>query len=136
MKHADDKLEVFYDGGCIVCRQEMERYSRRDKKGLLTLVDISLPTFDPAQFDRDLKTFMAKLHVRDAAGEYYTGVDAFTKIWAVLPEPELHLLAAVVALPGVSLLARSSYWLFAHSRKFLPKAAGKCDDESCHVGHG
>ena len=135
MKQTINNLTVFYDGDCIVCRRELERYCRRDKEGVLTLVDIAAPTFDPELYGRDLKTFMARLHVRDATGAYHAGVDAFVRIWAVLPDPELHLLAAIIALPGISLLARSSYWMFAHARKFLPKASGGCDDETCNVEH-
>ena len=120
MEQNSKGLTVFYDGACRVCSMEIERYRLRDKDGLLTLIDIAAPTFDPAQYDRDLQMFMKKLHVLDDSGNFHTGVDALTRIWAVMPQPELHLLSAVVALPGVNLLASSGYWLFARCRKLLP----------------
>ena len=92
MKQKTDSLTVFYDGACSVCRREIERFRRRDKAGLLTLIDIAAPTFDPAQYGLELQVFMKKLHVRDAAGNFHTGVDALTRLWAIMPQPELHLL--------------------------------------------
>lgn len=115
-----DKLTVFYDGGCGVCRREVEKYRQMDQEGRLVFIDISAPSFEPSQYGGDLQQFMKKLHVLDASGEFYSGIDAFIRIWAVLPKSELHLLSTVVAFPGVNLLARSGYWLFARLRKFLP----------------
>ncbi len=120
MKQKVNELTVFYDGACGVCRREIESFRRRDRDGLLTLIDIAASTFDPAQYGRDLQTFMKKLHVRDVAGNFHTGVDALTRIWAIMPQPELHLLSAVVAFPGINTVARSGYWLFARCRKYLP----------------
>ena len=120
MEHINNRLEVFYDGGCNLCTREIERYRKIDSRHRLTLIDISASSFDPSQYDRDLSTFMRKLHVRDAAGDFYTGIDAFTRIWAVMPNSELHLLSAVVAFPGINLMARSGYWLFARCRQLFP----------------
>ena len=120
MMQNSNKLEVFYDGGCNLCNSEIERYRKIDSEQRLALVDISEASFDPSQYDRDLSTFMKKLHVRDTAGTFHTGVDAFTRIWSVMPRQELHLLAAIVNFPGINLVARSGYWLFARVRKFLP----------------
>ena len=134
MAQTNDHLIVFYDGGCVVCSREMEQYRRRDKGGVLILVDIAAPTFDPTQYGRDLDTFMRQLHVRDASGIYHTGVNAFARIWEVMPQPELHLLAAVIALPGINMLAQGGYGVFARFRRFLPKVEPRCDDGSCRHG--
>jgi predicted DCC family thiol-disulfide oxidoreductase YuxK len=126
-------LTVFYDGSCIVCSRELEKYRKMDSAGRLKMVDITAPTFDPSLYDRDLQTFMAKLHVLDNSGEFHTGVDAFTRIWRVLPQSWMHLLSTIIAFPGIRLLARTGYWAFAHVRKFLPKVSKKCDDDSCRI---
>ena len=120
MAHNNNSLEVFYDGGCNLCNREIARYRKIDSRRRLTLIDISAASFDPSQYNRDLCTFMKQLHVRDAAGTFHAGVDAFTRIWSVMPQSELHLLAAIVNFPGVNLIARSGYWLFARLRNFLP----------------
>lgn len=135
MGQKQERLTVFFDGSCRVCSREIEHYRQRDTDGRLLLVDIADPAFDPSPYDRELKDFMAELHVRDASGRFHTGVDAFARIWEVMPQPEWHLLAAVIALPGINLLARGGYALFARFRKFLPKAEQQCDDGSCHLGH-
>lgn len=127
-------LAVFYDGSCRVCSREIEQYRKRDKNDQLTLVDIAAPDFDPAVYGLTQRDFMAKLHVRDASGTFHTGVDAFVRIWEAMPQPELHLLAAVVALPGINLLARGGYALFARFRGHLPKLDRGCTDDSCDPG--
>jgi len=126
------KLEVFYDGSCSVCRREMEHYRRRDRDGRLQLVDISVAGFDAGVYGRDLQAFMARLHVRDARGGFYTGVDAFARIWEVIPGAGWTLLARVIQLPGVHLLSAVVYALFARYRGYLPKRAG-CADDRCHL---
>ncbi|NIQ95330.1 MAG: DUF393 domain-containing protein, partial [Desulfuromonadales bacterium] len=60
---------------------------------------------------------MEQLHVRDADGRYYLGVDGFWAIWQAFPARSLFgLLGRLVQLPGVSALARLGYRIFARLR--------------------
>lgn len=135
MAHAGNGLKVFYDGSCIVCSREMERYRRRDRGGALKLIDIAAPSFDPVAYGRDLDAFMAQLHVLDASGAFYVGVDAFARIWEVMPQRGFHLLAALIGLPGINLMARGGYRLFARLRRVLPKSTADCRGDTCNIGH-
>jgi len=127
------RLEVFYDGDCRICRREMDHYRRIDVKGDLQLTDISVDDFDAGVYGKSRDDFMARLHVRDADGVFHTGVDAFARIWEIIPGPGFSLLAAVVQLPGIHALAGVVYRLFARYRGYLPKAAVKCADDSCRL---
>ena len=83
------KLEVFHDGGCPVCRLEIDFYERLDKSGLIRWTDIlDTPEKDlPAGKSRE--TLLGKFHVRDLPprenAHWHTGVDAFARIWRELP---------------------------------------------------
>jgi predicted DCC family thiol-disulfide oxidoreductase YuxK len=128
-------LTVFYDGSCHLCSREMASYREQDVQGHLKFVDISAADFDPAPFDRRREDFMAQLHVRDAAGEFHLGVDAFPVIWQALPENRLRWLGDLIRLPGFHLLARLGYRTFARLRTYLPRRRDSCASGTCPTGH-
>jgi len=132
IKMTTDKLEVFFDGSCSVCAQEMNHYRRRDKACTLEFIDISAPRFEAHLHGQSLERFMARLHVKSADGTFFTGVDAFAEIWRRLPGIHLDLFAAGVQLPGVHLLATLGYELFAWLRPWLPRR--NCEEGHCHFG--
>lgn len=115
-------MQIFYDGSCSVCAAEMEIYSRKGLADRLHFIDISAPEFDPAPYGITPEAFMYEMHAIDREKRVYRGVDAFRAIWQAFPTSTRYgLLGALVALPGVHLLARLAYWSFARTRKFLPK---------------
>jgi len=128
-------LKVYYDGSCRVCAREMAAYREEDTQGVLEFIDISAPRFEPHLHGGSREEFMARLHVRDGAGRFHTGVDAFAAIWTALPGARLSRLARLVQFPGVHLLASFGYEVFARLRTWLPKNQRDCDDGHCHWGH-
>lgn len=128
-------LTVFYDGSCVVCATEMEHYMRKNREGRLVFVDISDPDFDSGRYGGSREEFMAQMHVLDAQGRFYRGVDAFAVIWGVFPGRHYRLLGWFIEQPGVHLLARLGYRGFARLRRYLPKRRGVCDGGSCRMEH-
>lgn len=129
-------LEIFYDGSCIVCSTEMQSYRKRNPGNRLRFVDISSADFQPEDFGKSREEFMAKMHVRDADGSFFTGVDAFLLIWQAYPTGSIYrLFGALVGLPGINLLTRGGYSLFARFRYLLPKNTTDCDSGSCNLNH-
>ena len=127
-------LEIFYDGNCLVCATEIDRYRRNNPQGRLAFIDIRAEDFQPPEFNRSREEFLSKLHVRDAQGNFFVGVDAFLHIWQAYPSGSLYrLLAAVVGLPGIRLLARGGYTIFARYRHLLPQRKQDCADGTCHL---
>ncbi len=127
-------LDIFYDGSCRVCSREMAAYRGNNPRRRLRFIDISDPGFNARDFGRTHEDFMARLHVRDATGRFYTGVDAFDQIWQAYPSGSFYrLLAFVVGFPGVNLLSRGGYSLFARYRHLLPGKNAACDDGSCRI---
>ncbi|MDD4963642.1 MAG: DUF393 domain-containing protein [Gallionella sp.] len=73
-------LTVYFDASCGLCRHEMGAIQQHDVAQRLTLVDCSAADFDDTPFRAEGVTraaMMASLHLRDAAGAWITGVDAF-----------------------------------------------------------
>jgi predicted DCC family thiol-disulfide oxidoreductase YuxK len=128
-------LQIFFDGSCSVCAAEMEVYRRKEHGGRLLFVDIGAPEFDPTPYGITLEAFMYEMHAIDRENRVYRGVDAFRAIWQAFPAATRYgLLGALVALPGVHLLARATYWCFARIRRFLPKNREACRDGTCGLG--
>ena len=124
--HVSYPLTVFYDGACGVCSREMTHYRSIADQRLL-FVDISAADFDAASYGKSAAEFQAMLHVRDGEGRYFTGVEAFRRLWESLPSPFYPLLSGLVGLPGIHFAARTGYALFARFRHLLPAShAASC----------
>jgi len=112
-------LTIFYDGACGLCSKEINYYrSIADQR--VEFVNIAAVDFDADSFGKKTEEFQKKLHACDANGHFFTGVDAFRKLWDALPSPFYPMLSTVVGLPGIHLAARSSYAVFARFRHLLP----------------
>ena len=128
--------EIFYDGSCLVCATEIEHYRKRNPQQRLRFVDIMAADFQPQNYGKSQTEFMARMHVRDGQGEFSTGVDAFLQIWQAFPAgSHYRLFAAFAGLPGINLLTRIGYAIFARYRDLLPKKSGACDSGSCNLNH-
>lgn len=129
-------LKIFYDGSCLVCASEIAVYRRQNPQGRLIFVDISRDDFDAGAYGKELAAFMAQMHVRDAEGQFFTGVDAFLLIWQAYPVGSRYrLFGALLGLPGIKLLARFGYAVFARYRHLLPKRNVDCDSGTCNLNH-
>ncbi len=124
-------LQIFFDGSCGICSREMQIYRDQDSGARLIFFDISDPGFDAAEYDCNTKELMKELHVRDADGQFHTGIAAFARIWGSFPESPLYrLLEYSVTLPGIRLGADLGYATFARLRHLLPQ---NCPDGRCRL---
>lgn len=113
-------LNVFYDGSCPVCSREIAHYRGLDRHERLYFIDISSPSFDAGAWGLKRTGLMKEMHVQDACGRLYRGVDAFRALWLGLPRPLYHRLSRLLGLPGLHLLAVLGYRVFARLRHLLP----------------
>jgi predicted DCC family thiol-disulfide oxidoreductase YuxK len=129
-------LQIFFDGSCRVCSAEMDSYRRKNPDNRLEFVDISEDQFRPDEYDKSLGDFMAELHVRDARGNFTSGIDAFIAIWQAFPSGSVwRLAAAFCGFPGIYSLSRGGYRVFARYRHLLPRRRQDCDTGTCSVNH-
>lgn len=111
---ATGKPQVYYDGGCPLCRAEIAAYQRTEGGDGLCWVnaDGCAPAELGAGLDRTAA--LARLHVRRADGTLLQGAAAFAEIWATLPR--WRWLARLARLPFVLPALDLGYTLFLRLR--------------------
>lgn len=119
-----DRLTVFYDGSCPICRKEIAFYRRRRGADSVHWRDVSEAAGDVAP-GLCATTAMARFHVRLGDGSLASGGDAFREIWWRLPL--LKPLAILSGAPGMPWLLNAAYDRFLPFRARLQAAAGRTD---------
>lgn len=90
MDHAhradEAELSIYYDGGCPLCRAEIEHYRRCEGAERLRFIDVgrdvAAPPLGPGL---DRNAALRRFHVRDAEGRLVSGAAAFARLWRTLP---------------------------------------------------
>lgn len=121
-------LKVFYDGACGVCSREIRHY-RTIADDRILFVNIADPGFRAERYGKSEEDFQKELHLLDANGQFFTGVEAFRRLWDALPSPFYPLLSATVGLPVINFASRVSYAIFARYRHLL----GSDKADSCSL---
>ncbi len=120
-------IEVFFDGGCPLCRREMNLLKRWDRRGQIRFSDISDPAFDLRPLGKTYDEMMARIYGRLADGTWLTGVEVFRRLYAAVG---LAPIVWLTRLPGISQLLDLGYTIFARNRLRL---TGRCTGESCSI---
>lgn len=120
MRDGETKLttgaQVFYDGGCPLCRAEIGLYRKAAGAQELEFVDISDPAADlPVGLSREAA--LARFHLRASDGRLVSGAAAFAELWSHLPR--WRGLARIARWPGVSALLELAYRGFLRLRPGL-----------------
>jgi predicted DCC family thiol-disulfide oxidoreductase YuxK len=118
-----NQVTMFYDGGCPLCRREVEHNRRLDRDRRVRWIDISVQRESPQPFCLTESTEMARLHVLDGEGQMKTGVAAFVPLWNELPY--YRWLALFVQHLGLVPLLERLYepfarWRISRRRKTCP----------------
>ncbi len=76
-----NKVTVWFDGGCPLCRREIALMQRLDRRGAIRMVDVSAPdTSCPV----DRATLLARFHAEED-GRLLSGAAAFAAMWRAIP---------------------------------------------------
>ncbi|MEO1747783.1 MAG: DUF393 domain-containing protein [Pseudomonadota bacterium] len=114
------QLQVFYDGGCPICRLEVDLYDRHDKADRIEWIDIEALTDQQLPSGKSRDELLGKFHVREAeSGSWHIGIDAFARIWLALPV--WRRFAFVFSVPGIRQLAEIGYRLFLRWQRWHRK---------------
>jgi len=122
---ADFDIEVFYDGECPLCTQEIGMLRRRDRHERIRFVDIAAEGFDPSSVGVTWQALMDRIHGRLPDGTLVEGVEVFRRLYAAVGFAPL---VALTRLPGIAQLLDVSYHAFAKNRLRL---TGRCVDGAC-----
>jgi predicted DCC family thiol-disulfide oxidoreductase YuxK len=120
-------IEVFHDGGCPLCRREIEMIRIRDKHNRVRFTNIDDASFDPAELGKSYDQLMAQIHGRLPDGTWVIGVETFRHLYRAIG---FNRLVALTRLPVVSQLMDVGYGIFAKYRLAL---TGRCTTETCRV---
>ncbi len=115
--------EVFYDGGCPLCRAEIAQYRRMRGGEAIGWRDVAAgeapPEIAPEQA-------LARFHARRADGELVSGFRAFLAVWRA--NPRLSPLARALDRAPFTWVGEAAYRLFLRLRPLWrrqPPGAGR-----------
>ncbi|WP_355659753.1 thiol-disulfide oxidoreductase DCC family protein [Halomonas salifodinae] len=115
-------VTLFYDGHCPLCLREVAWLSRHPRRQRVRLVDIQAHDFDAEALDVTFEALMGRLHLRDAEGRWYRGMDASRALYHGLGYRRLVWLSE---LPGLRQLLDGGYLVFARHRIRLGRWLGR-----------
>jgi predicted DCC family thiol-disulfide oxidoreductase YuxK len=116
------EVEVFFDGGCPLCRREIAMLRRFDRHGRIHFTDIAAPEFDAAPLGQTHDELMREIKGRLPDGTWITGVEVFRRLYGAAG---FRWLIPVTRLPGIRQLLDVGYRVFARNRLRL---TGRCTD--------
>ena len=106
---------VFYDGGCPLCRAEIQTYQKANGADRVRWVDANVCYESDLGEGLNRSSALARLHVRQANGDLVSGARAFIVIWQSLPH--WRWLALISKIPGMLSLMELSYRSFLKLRR-------------------
>ena len=113
-----EKLRVFFDGGCPLCRKEIGVYKDADKAGKIFWLDVSAEQqAEPLPLPRE--KLLARFHVQSPEGQLISGARGFIEMWRQLPR--WRWLAAACRIPGAPTLLEIGYRGFLKLRPVIQR---------------
>lgn len=110
---------VFYDGGCPLCRAEIQTYQKAKGADRVCWVDANVCYESDLGEGLNRSSALARLHVRQANGDLVSGARAFVVIWQTLPH--WRWLALISKMPGMLPLIELTYLSFLKFRRLWRK---------------
>jgi len=118
------KLEVWFDGGCPLCRREIALMRRLDRRGAITFTDVADGS-GTCPIDR--AELLARFHAREG-GVMLSGAAAFAAMWRAIPL--LRPLGLAARNRAVLGLLERLYLAFLKVRPRLQRAVQRRESET------
>ena len=122
----DYEIELFFDGGCPLCKREIALLRRWDRLGKIRFTDIDAPAFSATTEGKTYQELMAEMHGRLPDRTWVRGVEVFRRLYAAVGYRRLAALSRLPILAGV---LNWGYAVFAKNRLRL---TGRCETQVCH----
>lgn len=113
-----DSLEVFYDGGCPLCRREIGYFRTLKSRVPIRWLDLTDAQAElPGDLDRC--SALSRMHVRVNGQMYYRGAAAFAVLWSQFAY--WRLIGLLLKVPPVTWCAELLYRVFLKIRPRLQR---------------
>lgn len=113
---ASDRLVVWHDGACPLCRREIVALRSLDKRGAIEFIDLT--EADEASCPLSRQDLLARFHALEQ-GQLLSGAAAFAAVWRAIPL--LRPLGLAARLPPVLALLEALYVRFLLVRPRLQR---------------
>lgn len=123
------EVEVFFDGGCPLCRREINMLKRWDRRRMIRFTDLQTPALQNGAAGKSFDELMDRIHGRLPDGSLIEGVEVFRRMYAAVG---MGWIVAVTRIPGISHLMNFGYRVFARNRLRL---TGRCSNGACAMPH-
>jgi predicted DCC family thiol-disulfide oxidoreductase YuxK len=117
-----EKLTVFYDGGCPLCRREIDFYRRLVGAEAISWVDLSAEETETPAPGLTREAALARFHVRRGDGALVSGAAALAELWQALPN--FRMAGRIAAIWPLTPLLELAYRAFLPIRQSLQRLAG------------
>lgn len=112
--NGEETIIVFYDGGCPLCRREINHYMKLASNQIIHWVDISRDDSRLSEFNLSADEAMRRFHVVGQMGNVAHGTAAFLIMWQALPG--YRHLANIIRFLHLTPLLELGYEWFAKRR--------------------
>lgn len=116
-----DSLTIYYDGQCPLCLAEIHILTARNRRGLLSFIDISDKEFANAGHPVSCAAAMATMHGRLGNGQLLTGVAVFAEAYR---RADLRFLAWLFSRAWTRPILDIGYDAFARYRHSISRVIG------------
>jgi predicted DCC family thiol-disulfide oxidoreductase YuxK len=123
-------IAVLYNGACPFCREQVDKYSAKDKFRRISFLDVSQKDFRAEDYGLNPAAVLGYMHVIDSEGRGSRGFDSLLQIWRACG---YSILSFFAGLPGIKKIAAAINRIF---NKFRYVLMGQNDPFVCDFHRG
>ena len=128
------KLTIFFDGGCPLCKREVDFLHSKNQKGSLRLIDINTSDFSSdLKYGITYKQAMDRIHAVKSDGSVIKDIKVFQEAYSLIG---LGWIYAPTKLPILDKFIEFIYGLWAKYRlkiTFRPSIERLCAERGCEL---
>tara|TARA_B100000614_G_C14347553_1_gene411561 strand:- start:290 stop:688 length:399 start_codon:yes stop_codon:yes gene_type:complete len=127
------KLTIFFDGGCPLCKREVDFMSSRNQKGFLRFIDINSSDFSFDKYGITYKQAMERIHALKSNGSVIRDVNVFQEAYSLIG---LGWIYAPTKLPVIDKIIALIYGVWAKYRLKItlrPPIEKLCAERDCKI---
>ena len=127
-------LTIFFDGGCPLCKREIDFLQSKNQKGYLSFIDINSSNFSlDLKYGITYKQAMDRIHAIKSDGSVIKDIKVFQEAYSLIG---LGWIYAPTKLPILEKVIEFIYGLWAKYRlkiTFRPSIEKLCDQRGCEL---